>query len=755
MLDEPSDGSPLDHPAWHETEPSAEFAPEIGSQLGPYRIEALIGSGGMGTVFRATDTRLARTVAVKVSSEKFNRRFEGEAMAVSALNHPNICTLYDVGSLPSGAAYMVTEFIEGETLRVWMENSPSVDRALPVIHQLLDGLGGAHQAGIVHRDLKPANIMIRRDGYVKVLDFGLAKRVTGSDTHDSSGLSGSGRIVGTAAYMSPEQIRGQEVDRRSDLFAVGIILYEIVEGCHPWSAPGKSTVDVMHAILHDELPRTRATEGLDRVIRRCLEKRPVDRFQSAVELSLALRKAAADGLSSLRQKQPSVAVLPFRNISADQENEYFSEGLAEEIINELASVPGIKVAARTSSFFFEGKDVEFKEIGSRLQVDHILEGGVRKAGNHLRITAQLVKVSDGFPLWSGRFDRELTDIFAVQDEITRSIASALRVKLSPKPEAFARYRPSLRAYDAYLRARERWFHTTRPGSLGDFKGLLEQAIALDPKYALPHCFLGLYYSMQANLGFKGAHEVIPFAIAAEKQALSIDPDLPEAHAMMGVCVGQYEYDWNSAERHWRIAMAREPVPRDVMFWYGNHYLIPTGRTEEAVDAMERGLEGDPLNLLYRHNYARGLQLAGRTDQAESELRTILEIDSNHGRALGSLGLFYAQQGRFDEALPLTEKAHALMPESGLTSGQLAAILHRTGRNDRADLLYEELQRGPEEIAPIGLAMFQGLCGNIDEAAKWAARTIEQRYLPFVHNLSPFFRSTSLWPGLAKLMNLPA
>jgi len=260
--------------------------------------------------------------------------------------------------------------------------------------------------------------------------------------------------------------------------------------------------------------------------------------------------------------------------------------------------------------------------------------------------------------------------------------------------------------------------------------------------------------MQVNLGFKGGREVIPSAIAAEQQALSVDPDLPEAHAMMGVCTGEYEYDWSGAERHWRRAMASEPVSRDVLFWYGNHYLLPVGRTLEAIDAMERGLEGDPLNLLYRHHYARGLRLAGRIEQAESELRTILEINPNYPHALGTLGLFYAQQGRLEEALRLSEKAHALMPWSTLTSGQLAALLLQTGKTDSAEPLQQQLKNGPEQTTSIGLVAFYGLCGEIEEAAKWAERAIEHRYMPFVHNLSPFFRSTPRWPGLAKRMNLP-
>jgi len=367
MLDQPSEGSPLDNPAWEQTPTTSLLEPPIGSQLGPYRIDALLGAGGMGMVFRAVDTRLDRAVAVKVSSGQFSKRFEREARAISALIHPNVCTLYDVGSLPSGAAYMVTELVEGETLREWMKRSPDLDRSLGVIHQVIEGLSAAHRAGIVHRDLKPANIIVRVDGYVKVLDFGLAKRITSEDGLNSGELSAPGRIMGTAAYMSPEQITGWDADPRTDLFALGIILYEAVAGSHPWSGGGRSTVDIMHAILHDDPPPTQAPWALDRVVRRCLEKRAADRFQSAGELDKALRQAVADASPGAKLAQCSIAVLPFTNIGVDKENEYFGNGLAEEVINELASVPGFKVAARTSSFFFKGKHLEVEEIGKRLQ----------------------------------------------------------------------------------------------------------------------------------------------------------------------------------------------------------------------------------------------------------------------------------------------------------------------------------------------------------------------------------------------------
>ena len=442
-------------------------------------------------------------------------------------------------------------------------------------------------------------------------------------------------------------------------------------------------------------------------------------------------------------------------MSADKENEYFGDGLAEEIINELAKskVPGMKVAARTSCLFFKGKDLEIGEIGKRLRVYHVLEVSVRKAGNHVRITAQLIKVNDGFHIWSERYDREMTDIFAVQDEITQAVAAALRVKLSPEAAPQRRHVPNLRAYEAYLKARNVWF-TGRPELLAQYRDLLERAIELDSKFALAYSFLGMYYTAQANMGYKAAREVIPSAIALEQKALRVDPSIPEAHALLGVCIGDFEYDWNRAEQHWRLAMSREPVSRDVLFWYGNHHLLAVGRTSEAIDAMERGLEGDPLNLLYRVLYARGLRLAGRLDDAEAELRSILEMDENYSIALGLLGSVCAQQERYEEALAFTEKAHALMPWSALITGQLAAILVRTGAAARAQALVETLNPETVTCASTGLAVFHALLGDHKHAGEWAERAIKEREVQMVQNLSPFLRATTFWPALTRLMNLP-
>jgi TolB-like protein/Tfp pilus assembly protein PilF len=471
------------------------------------------------------------------------------------------------------------------------------------------------------------------------------------------------------------------------------------------------------------------------------------------EVRALLEHASGELTPAVRDHRPSIAVLPFANMSADKENEYFGDGLAEEVINALAQVPGLQVAGRTSSFLFRGKDVELAEVGRRLNVEHLLEGSVRRSGNRIRVTAQLIKAADGFHLWSERYDREWTDIFAIQDEITDAIASALRTKLSVGAPAPRRHTPNLRAYETFLKARDLWY-IGEPGSYDQVRALFERAIALDPQFALPYSLLGGCYTMLANLGFSSAHEMMPLARAAEENALRVDPALPEAHALLGVCAGNFGHDWVGAEREWRLAMAREPISRDVRLWYGNHYLLPIGRVAEAVEAMAGALPEDPLNLVYRHHYARGLRHLGRLDEATAELRSILDVDPNFPWALETLGAVCAQQGNSEEALALTERAHVATPWSYTVVGQLAALRDRAGDRKGADALLGTLGTGDAYGASTGLAIFHAMTGNFEQAAEWAARGIGQRYLPLFYVLAPLLRSKRQWPALARLMNLP-
>ena len=410
-----------------------------GSRLGQYEIVSLIGGGGMGLVYKAQDTRLKRLVALKLLPPELTRdktakeRFFQEAQAASALDHPNICTIHEIDETPDGQLYLVMAYYEGETLKEKIEHGPlPFTDAIDAAVQVGQGLAKAHEAGITHRDIKPANLMLTVDGTVKILDFGLAK-LAGAE-----GITQTGTALGTVAYMSPEQLRGQEVDQRSDIWSLGVVTYEMVAGQRPFKGEQLQAVSV--GILQSQpAPLTGSRTGvpleLERVVDRALAKAVADRYQTVADLLSELRMvkraldSGATAAAGAEKSVPSIAVLPFSNMSPDPEQEYFCDGIAEELIDALARLEGLRVVARTSAFQFKGQALDVGEIGKRLKVGTVLEGSVRKAGNRLRINAQLINTSDGYHLWSERYDRQMDDVFAVQDEIARSVVEKLKVKL--------------------------------------------------------------------------------------------------------------------------------------------------------------------------------------------------------------------------------------------------------------------------------------------------------------------------------------
>ena len=463
-----------------------------GDKLGPYEILALIGKGGMGEVYRARDPRLKRDVAIKVSAAQFTERFEREAEAIGALNHPNICQIYDVG--PN---YLVMEYIEGTPLK----GPLPVEKSLEYAGQIASALAAAHAKGITHRDLKPANIMVTGSG-IKLLDFGLAQLSgaaldASSETADVTAtisMTQAGTILGTAAYMSPEQAEAKAVDARSDIFSFGAVLYEMLSGRRAFT--GDSAVGIMAGILHKEPARIEAPAFLQTILNRCLQKSPADRFQTMAEVRAALRQAAAQTPAKGADQQPSIAVLPFANMSADKDNEYFSDGLAEEILNLLAKIPRLKVIARSSSFAFRGKEQDIRKIAETLGVNHVLEGSVRRSGNRIRVAAQLIRAMDSSHLWSERYDRDMTDVFAMQDEIGQAISEALKVRLAPRARAV-----NVEAYESYLKGHYYRLRFT-PKSMAKAKECFDQALAIDPQYAQAYSGLAAYYYTLAVLTMK-------------------------------------------------------------------------------------------------------------------------------------------------------------------------------------------------------------------------------------------------------------
>ncbi len=489
-----------------------------------------------------------------------------EAKAIGALNHPNICILHD-----TGPNYLVMEYVEGAQLK----GPLPLAEALRYAAQICSALDHAHHKGITHRDLKPANILVTASG-VKLLDFGLAKIAPHGGTAGATpspdsptltmGLTEAGAILGTAAYMSPEQAKGEEADARSDVFSFGLVLYEMLSGRQAFAK--NSAIETMSAILRDEPPPFDAPPALARVVTTCLRKTPAERFQNMAEVKKALEQIAAKAEPD--KPQPSIAVLPFANMSADKENEYFSDGLAEEILNLLAKIPNLKVIARTSSFSFRGKEQDIRKIAETLGVSHVLEGSVRRAGNRLRVTAQLIHAADGAHLWSERYDRDMTDVFAIQDEIGQAISEALQVRLAPRAEAV-----NVEAYQLYLKGQ---YHRNRitAESLAKAKECFEQALAIDPNYAPAYSGLATYYYALGVLAVKPAGEVMPLAKVAAEKALAIDPANSEAHSVLATVAGIFDYDWKLAETHFRKAMAMAPVPPLVRYRYAQYYLQPLG-----------------------------------------------------------------------------------------------------------------------------------------------------------------------------------
>jgi eukaryotic-like serine/threonine-protein kinase len=742
-----------------------------GTRLGPYEIVTLLGAGGMGEVYKARDPRLGRDVAIKVLPESVTddpsrlHRFEQEARAVAALSHANILAIFDVGT--AGRPYLVTELLEGETLRAILERGPlSPTRMIELALQLVAGLTAAHDRGIVHRDLKPENVFVTRDHALKILDFGLAKAAEHADagpgdvdvTRASATMPGV--VMGTAAYMSPEQVRGHAADRRSDIFATGAILYEMVTGQRAFQ--GASPADTMSAVLREQpahlVLRSGTPPALAGVVRRCLEKDPNDRFQTASDLRLAIGSSSgthpAAGGPAPEAEEKSVAVLPFANMSGDTEQEYFSDGLTEEITSLLAHVSGLKVIARTSTFAFKGQHTDIRTIAQTLGVTNVLQGSVRRAGTRLRITAQLIAAADGSHLWSARYDRQMDDLFTTQDEIAGAIAAELKLKFAQGTAAHPRRQPDLNAYDAYLRyLHYQWGFTEE--SLRRSRECLEQAIALDPEFALPYAGLADHH-LASTVANVRADEAMPRARELAHEALKRDPDLPEAHGMLGIVAGPYERDWKEAERRFCLAMAREPVPWHVRQWHAYFYLFPVGRFEEALQQAQRTIGDDPLsqvNYMCLGTIAEGL---GLENDARAAYDKALELDPQFWWAWARLGVLHAVAGRHVEALACADKALAIFPLSPLSIGLRAGLLRRTGDTQQAEALLARFPPGSYG-APVALTCVHLVCGDIDDAVEWAAKAVDERHPVFIADLirpyQALFRTSAAWPALLEKLGL--
>ena len=686
--------------------------PKKGLVLGNYRLVDKLGEGGMGVVWKARDLKLERDVAIKFLPEGFaenpERRafFEREAKAVAALCHPNIVTIYAVAEA-EGTIFFTMELVDGQPLsKLVSPGGVVLDRFLEVALPLADAVAAAHARGIIHRDLKPMNIMIDATGTLKILDFGLARIL--HPVHpmfaqdDGSTATVDADFAGTIAYMSPEQLRGEPLDHRTDLFSLGVVLFEWATGRLPFG--GKSNAATIAAVLKDE-PRSaaelnaRLPRHLDRILRHCLEKEPRYRMASARDLRDELELLRQAGADARGHDIPSIAVLPFADMSRERDQAYFCDGIAEEIINALCRVQGLRVASRTGSFQFKDTAADLREVGNKLRVETILEGSVRKSENRLRITVQLIDAARGFHLWSESYDRELRDVFAIQEEIAQSIAQALKGTLSPKERRAIKQvaTTNVVAYDYYLRGRKFFMQYNRRGIEFAMR-MFSRAIAVDPSYALAYagiadCSAYVYL----NVDRREEHRLR--AEEASLKALELDPEVAEAQAAHGVALSLGERH-EEAESAFETAIRLNPRLFEARYFYARDCFIQ-GKLEKAARLYEQASEVRPEDYQSPLLVAQVYVDLGRPEAAaESRRRGVrlaearLDLNPDDLRALymGANGL--VALGERERGLEWGRRALEIAPDDTMLLYNMACIFSLAGEADQAlDCLEKAMRRG--------------------------------------------------------------
>jgi eukaryotic-like serine/threonine-protein kinase len=788
-----------------------------GTLLGPYEILSPLGAGGMGEVYRARDSRLGREVAIKVlpadvaSDRGRLDRFEKEARLVASLSHPNILALHDFGQA-DGVLYAVTELLEGDSLRQRLSGETlPIRKVIEIGAAVAEGLAAAHGKGIVHRDLKPDNIFLTFDGQVKILDFGLARtaenvsREVQTAAPTTPAPTEPGSVMGTVGYMAPEQVRGFSADARSDIFAFGCVLYEMVSGRRAFAAP--TAAETMAAILRDTpepVPQTQSIASLDRILARCLEKSPDERFQSARDLAFALREmsvtpatfpgipqtvsetprrrlrrgpwlvaglalaAALAGLllliPTLRPheslpaagKIESLAVLPLANLSGDPQQEYFADGMTEELITVLSQIGALRVSSRTSAMRYKGTRKSLPEIARELGVDAVVEGSVLRVGDRVRITAQLIAAATDKHLWASSYDRDLRDVLALQGDVAQAIAGEIGVRLTSEEHSrFSRTKKvAPEAYEAYLKGKFYMSRFTAPDTQRSLE-YFQQAATKQPDYALAHAGIASAYERLAGSAYTvlSPKEAFPKAKAAAMRAVTLDPLLAESYAQLGWASFVFDRDWTTAENQFRRALRLTPNDEALLQNY-SLFLARMGRFDEAIREVKRRQELDPLSLGAIVDVGSVLHMARRDGEAIPWFRRVLDMDPTFPRAHWGLGLSLVALKRYDDAIAELRRA-ADLSSGGVILGSLGFACAVSNRRAEALEIVHRLEESSKlhYVPPAAVAIvFSGL-GEREQAVAWLEKAEEARD-PWITGLKvePMFDSLRSDPRFLELLH---
>jgi eukaryotic-like serine/threonine-protein kinase len=791
----------------------------IGQTISHYRIVEQLGAGGMGVVFKAQDSRLERAVALKFLPEKFAQqpqaleRFRREARAASALNHPGICTIYDIGE-QDGRAFIAMEFIDGETLRNHIQGKAlSVGELLELGIQIAEALDAAHAEGIIHRDIKPANIFVTKRGRAKVLDFGLAKLVpkgVAIADEDSSGESSTstsiaGIISGTPSYMSPEQVRGDALDARTDIFSLGLVLYEMATGRQAFG--GGTGGAIIEAVLTRPPVSARSINpdippALEAIINKALHKDRDQRYRHATDLvadmqrlkreidsghtdptgnSASLLASTSGPMSSTSQAIPrtatqqtgsfraprvsktigSLAVLPFENVSRDPENDYLSDGITASLINNLATVPKLRVMAQSTVFRYKGREIDPQAVGRELNVRAVLTGRMMQSGGSLRIGTELVDVATGSLLWGAQFDRKPGDIFVIQDEISSEISGKLRLQLThaEKKRLVKRHTEDAEAYRLYLQGRHHWNRWTEDGFYKAI-GFFQQAIAKDSSYALAYAGVADSYVLLGWNSYLPPKDAFPKAKAAAMAALETAPDLGEARTDLAAVLWLHDLQWPEAQTEFQRSLELNPC-----YPTANHYyaecLMTMGRNAEALTRMKKSLELDPLSLIINVAIGWAHYHARQYGEAVEQLLRTVELDPNYPMTYWILGLLYRKTARYDLAISAGEKGVNLSGGSPLMRAALAQTFATAGAAEKAIQIVDELQKLAKEryVAPHFFAgIYVGL-GEHDRALEYLEKSCAEHchwliYLRIDPSMDDL-RSNARFQDLLRRVGLPA